>query len=85
MSEKRDQAIGALWVRVSQSGQRYMTGKIDGVGDVVVFENKQKSGKQPDWRVLKRQPRDGQSEGTRRLDTRESDRPSRVDDTEIDW
>ncbi|MCR4375643.1 MAG: hypothetical protein NUW22_12420 [Acidobacteria bacterium] len=82
--EKDPAELGALWVRVSQSGARYMTGTISGV-DVVCFENKNKQGKQPDWRVKKSEPRDGQSAGTRKLDTREDERrPSRVDDADSD-
>lgn len=48
--------LGALWVRVSQKGARFMTGKVNGV-DVVVFENKNKRGNAPDWRVFKSQSR----------------------------
>lgn len=80
--EKDPRELGALWVRVSANGTRYMTGKI-GNEDVVVFENKNKKGKAPDYRVMRSEPRDGQSSGTRKLDTREEDRrPSRVDDAD---
>lgn len=52
----REHELGALWVRVSQNGKRYMSGKINGV-EVVCFENANKQGKQPDWRVFKSEPR----------------------------
>ena len=80
--EKKPGELGALWLRVSQSGKRFMTGTINGV-DVVCFENQNKTGKQPDYRVFKSEPRDGQSAGTRNLDTREAPkRDSRVDDAD---
>lgn len=47
--------LGALWVKAGKRGE-YMTGTINGVA-VVVFKNTGKSGNQPDWRVLKSQPR----------------------------
>lgn len=84
MSEPARKDIGALWWRVSRNGRKFLTGTVNG-HDIVVFENERKAGKQPDFRIFPSQQRDGQSEGTRRLDTRERDRPSRVDDTEIDW
>ena len=78
--EKDPNDLGALWVRVSAKGARYMTGTVSGV-DVVCFEHKNKTGKQPDYRVFKSEPRDGPSTKTRALDTREdSPRDSRVDD-----
>lgn len=52
----RENELGALWMRVSQNGRRYMTGKINGI-EVVVFENANKQGNSPDWRVFKQQPR----------------------------
>lgn len=49
--------IGALWSKTSARGE-YMTGTINGV-KVVCFKNDRKSSeKQPDWRVLKSQPRE---------------------------
>lgn len=71
--------LGALWLKESAKGE-YMTGTIAGQA-VVCFRVRSGSGKAPTWRVLTSQPRDGQSDETRRLDTRESARrPSRVDD-----
>lgn len=70
--EKDQNELGALWVRVSQNGRRYMSGTINGV-EVVCFENLKKQGKQPDWRVLKSEKREAKPE------------PSRVDDTEIEF
>lgn len=54
--DKDPNELGALWVRVSQNGRRFMSGTINGV-EVVCFENTNKKGKQPDWRVMKSQPR----------------------------
>jgi hypothetical protein len=51
--------LGALWEKTGRKGD-YMTGTINGVA-VVVFKNTSKtSEKQPDWRVLKSQPREQQ-------------------------
>lgn len=56
--EKDPKEIGALWSRVSKNGNQFMSGKINGV-DVVCFKNTKATGKQPDWRVMKSEPRDG--------------------------
>lgn len=83
MPESDDREIGALWAKTSRNGAEFLSGTINGV-DVVCFRNAKAADnpKAPAWRVLKSQPRDGQSEGTRRLDTREPPlrRDSRVDD-----
>lgn len=52
--------LGALWERTSaKTGVRYLTGTINGVR-VVCFPNANKEHeKQPDWRVLKSQPKPG--------------------------
>lgn len=49
--------IGALWLK-DKAGKIYMTGMINGE-PVVLFQNDRKApgSKQPDWRVLKSQPR----------------------------
>ena len=58
MSERDPNELGALWMKESAKGE-YMTGTINGV-KVVCFKNTRKtSDNQPDWRVLKSQPRDG--------------------------
>jgi hypothetical protein len=75
MAEKKLDELGALWVRVSQAGKRYMTGKICGQ-DVVAFENDRKHGKAPDWRIYKSEPREPQAAAP--------PRPSRVDDIDAD-
>ena len=76
MSEK-DQKVGALWAKSSSRGE-FMTGNIEltpeqiaelqangGKMSVVVFPNERKTGKQPDWAMLKARPRTdaGQSTG----------------------
>lgn len=51
--------IGALWLKESKNGNSFFSGKIDGVGDVVVFANTKKTKEnQPDYRVLKSRPRE---------------------------
>jgi len=54
--EKDEKEVGALWCRVSRNGREFMSGKINGV-DVVCFKNGKKTGKQPDWRVMKSEPK----------------------------
>ena len=56
---KKEAAIGALWEKTSARGV-YMTGNIEINGEkvgIVCFRNDQKTGKQPDWRILKAKPR----------------------------
>lgn len=56
--DKDPNEIGALWVKSGRKGE-YMTGTIEGIGAVVLFRNeKKRSEKSPDWRVLKSQPRE---------------------------
>lgn len=57
MSDKNVNERGALWEKTSARGV-YMTGLIDGQA-VVVFKNDKKTpgSKQPDWRVLKSEPK----------------------------
>ena len=69
MSEKKDEKVGALWIKTSGRGE-FMTGNIEMTPDqiaelqasngkmsVVVFKNERKTGKQPDWAMLKARPR----------------------------
>jgi hypothetical protein len=69
MSEQKDEKVGALWTKTSSRGE-FMTGNIElkpeqiaelqsngGKMSVVVFRNQRKSGKQPDWAMLKARPR----------------------------
>lgn len=70
MSEqKQDDKVGALWIKSSARGE-FMTGNIElkpeqiaelqangGKLAVVVFRNDRKTGKQPDWQMLKAKPR----------------------------
>lgn len=60
MPDKQDE-IGALWLRTSKAGNKFMSGKING-HDVVVFKNthKQDGEKTPDYRVFRSTPRDSQ-------------------------
>lgn len=63
--EKNPDEIGALWIKRSSNGVEFMSGKIEGIGDVVCFRSKSKSDKAPAWNVLKSKPRDG-AEASRR-------------------
>jgi hypothetical protein len=55
---KDENEIGALWSKTSGKGVEFMSGTIEGVGDVVCFKAKPSaSGKGPAWRVLKSTPR----------------------------
>lgn len=70
MSEQQqDEKIGALWSKSGGKGD-YMTGNIEikpeqmrelvnngGKLQIVVFKNDRKTGNQPDWRILKAQPK----------------------------
>lgn len=53
--------IGALWVKESKNGQKFMSGNIEIDGqkiDVVVFKNdKGDNPKRPDYSILKSKPR----------------------------
>ncbi len=78
--QKDELEIGALWIKTSRNGVEFMSGTVNGL-DIVCFRNKGTNPKSPAWTIKKSQPRDGQSAGTRQLDTRESEpRDSRVDD-----
>lgn len=59
MPEKNPDEIGALWIKTGARGD-YMTGTINGE-PVVLFKNDRKTGKQPDWRVLKSKPKDART------------------------
>jgi uncharacterized protein (DUF736 family) len=51
--------VGCFWIKESAKGTKFLSGKIDGIGSVVVFKNKnKKSDKQPDYRVLRSQPKE---------------------------
>lgn len=63
MSDRKEH--GALWIKQSARGE-YMTGtiEIDGTKvQVVAFKNdNKKNPKEPDWRLLKSEPREQKSE-----------------------
>ena len=59
-----EKAIGALWLKESKKGVKYMSGVIE-IGDakheVVVFKNdKGDNDRRPDYRIYPSAPRDGQ-------------------------
>lgn len=78
--EKDPNEIGALWVKAGRKGE-FLSGTINGE-QVVCFRNDRKTGKQPDWRVLKSQPRDEATEPDRRR-PHNANAPRPTEDDEI--
>ena len=67
MSDKRENELGALWKKTSKAGKPYMSGKIKTPAgeelSVVVFTNDyKKEGKHPDYRIMKSEPRNEQTQ-----------------------
>jgi uncharacterized protein (DUF736 family) len=60
MADGAKRSIGALWARTSKKGTDFFSGKIEGIGDVVVFANadKEDGDKRPDWKIFKSEPRE---------------------------
>jgi len=60
MEEKKQQSIGALWIKKSKSDLTYLSGLIEVGGkktQIVVFKNTMKEeDKQPDYRILESTP-----------------------------
>ena len=54
--EKDPNEIGALWIKTNARGE-FLSGKIDGIGDVVCFPVSKPGPKSPAWRILKSQPK----------------------------
>lgn len=58
---RREDELGALWMKSAKSGGDYFTGSITVGGekiDIVVFSNRfKKSDKQPDYRILRARDR----------------------------
>jgi uncharacterized protein (DUF736 family) len=57
MSEK---SIGALWLKESKNGNKYMSGVIEIDGkkhEIVIFKNTYKQEKQPDYKIFASRPR----------------------------
>ena len=75
-NEWSEREIGALWKREGRN-QKYLTGKMknnDGTEQqVVIFSNKNKTkDNQPDFRVYKSEPREGQQESAQEASTQEN-------------
>jgi hypothetical protein len=75
--EKDPLEIGALWIRTNPDGTTRLTGKIDGIGDVVCWAVKGGSDKAPQWRVKRSAPRDGA--------TQSRPAPTPIDDGDVPW
>lgn len=65
MAMAKEDELGALWLKTSSVGNKFMSGHITIAGerhDVVVFKNgfKAEGEKTPDYRVYRSAPRDGQ-------------------------
>ena len=60
MENNKDKSIGAMWLRTSKSGNKFMTGNIEIQGkkhQFVVFKNKYKQGEtHPDYVILPSNP-----------------------------
>jgi hypothetical protein len=55
-----DQAVGAIWERVSKNGKRYLSIKV-GESEYVAFQNdKGDNPKRPDFKIFASKPRDEQ-------------------------
>lgn len=67
--EKDPNEIGSFWLKEGRKGE-YLTGKIDGIGDVICFPVNSTNPKAPTWRVLKSTPREERP--SRRYEGRES-------------
>jgi hypothetical protein len=55
--EKKEGELGALWQRQGRKGE-YLSGQIDGVGDVICWPIESTNPKAPKWRVMKATPRE---------------------------
>ena len=75
--EKDPLEIGALWIRTNPDGTTRLTGKIDGIGDVVCWAVKGGSDKAPQWRVKRSAPRDGA--------TQSRPAPTPIDEGDVPW
>lgn len=77
MSDQEE--MGALWARRTDGGLEYLTGvvTIEGVAHkVVVFKNKKKNEKHPDWRIFKSRPRPALNDnGTEKVEPQEKEPP----------
>jgi len=74
--EKDPLEIGALWVRTNPDGTTRLTGKIDGIGDVVCWAVKGGE-KAPQWRVKRSAPRDGAAQSR--------PAPTPINDGDVPW
>lgn len=69
---RREDELGALWLKSAKSGGDYFTGSITVGGekiDIVVFSNRfKKSDKQPDYRILRARERSEREAASRRYE-----------------
>lgn len=58
--------IGALWLKTSQDGKKFMSGVLEGLGgdiQIVVFKNdKKEKENQPDYNIMRSEPREASAE-----------------------
>lgn len=63
MPEKNDNEVGALWLKESKQGTKYMSGKLEIGGETVyvaVFKNNyKKKDTHPDYRILRSEQQGG--------------------------
>lgn len=88
----KDREIGALWLRKSQSGNKYLSGHVE-IGDgegleeskekVIVFANKdKKSDKAPDYRIYRSEPQ--QAKETAPSDASSSNNTQATEEDDLD-
>ncbi len=58
--QKNEDEVGALWEKSGRGGP-YMSGEINGQRVVVFRNDKKRSEKAPDWRVLKAKPKEDEA------------------------
>ena len=61
--EKKEGELGALWKRSSAKGE-FLSGTIEGVGDVVCYPVSSSNPKAPAYRVMKSKPRERRVDDT---------------------
>ena len=87
----KDREIGALWLRKSAAGNKYLSGHVgtaenEGIEDnektrVIIFANKdKKNDKAPDYRIYKSEPQQNSSSASSEKSSVEQDNSSTSED-----
>lgn len=62
--QQQNDELGALWLKESKKGTKYMSGKIEVGGEaisIVIFKNNKKKETHPDYRILRSDSKSEQS------------------------